>query len=75
MLITELAHPDNTFLTVNPVDRNVGWYASVSLLGNDVYEIERHHPGQQRATRTTSTDSDKIARGLTIWLADRFPSP
>ncbi|MCE7009767.1 hypothetical protein LWC34_48020 [Kibdelosporangium philippinense] len=75
MLITDLAHPENTFLTVNPADMDAGWYASVSLLDDDTYEVERHHPDQQEPTRTTSADRNQIAKDLTIWLAGQFPSP
>ncbi|GAB3431902.1 hypothetical protein [Actinophytocola sediminis] len=72
MLIADLAHPGNTFLTVNPVDVAAGWRASVSLLGDGTYEVERRRPDQQAFPRMLSADRNQIAKDLTIWLASHF---
>jgi hypothetical protein len=44
MLITDLDHTDNTFVTINPADLDATWYASVSLLDNGTYEVEYRDP-------------------------------
>ncbi len=69
-LIDQLDHTDNTFVTVNPAD-DAAWYASVSLLEDDTYEVERRDARQRIHDLTIDTDKGRIARDLTIWLADR----
>ena len=71
MLISELDHTDNTFVTVQPDDDEPAWYASVSLLDDGSYEVERRDVGRQEHQLTTHTDRNSIAHDLTIWLADR----
>ncbi|MEU7826696.1 hypothetical protein [Catellatospora sp. NPDC049133] len=69
MLIEDLNATDNTFLTIEPPGEEPAWYASVSLLENGVYEVERNHPERRIHELTTETDRGKIAKDLTIWLA------
>jgi hypothetical protein len=71
MLLSDLKHPDNTFVTINPADEDSGWYASVSLLDDGTYEIEQHDPNHREHQVTNHADRGKIARDLTIWLAAR----
>jgi hypothetical protein len=71
MLISDLDHTGNTFITINPADTDAPWYASVSLLDNDTYEVECRDPHRREHTLTTHTDRRWIARELTAWLADR----
>ncbi|GAB3090498.1 hypothetical protein [Micromonospora schwarzwaldensis] len=71
MLIDELNHADNTFVTINPADDDQAWYASISLLDDDTYEVERRDAHQQIHDLTIETDPGHIARALTIWLASR----
>jgi hypothetical protein len=75
ILITDLDHTDNTFVTINPADSASTWYASVSLLDNGTYEVERRDPSQREHKLTTQTDRSQIAKDLTIWLAGlHYPS-
>lgn len=71
MLINELNHADNTFATINPADDDPAWYASISLLDDDTYEVERRDAHQHIHDLTIETDRGHIARDLTIWLAGR----
>lgn len=68
-LINGLNPTDNTFVTIVPADDS--WYASVSLLTDGSYEVERNDPDQQTHERTTGTDPGKIAKDLTAWLDGR----
>lgn len=70
MLINQLDHPDNTFVTVTPADDS-DWYASVSLLDDGNYEVERRDPRWREHDLTTAPDVSRIATDLTIWLAAR----
>jgi hypothetical protein len=75
MLLEDLDADGNTFLTINPADDS-GWYASVSLLEDASYEVERADPDHHQHELTTSTDIAAIAKDLTIWLATRdYPGP
>ncbi|MCW3817683.1 hypothetical protein ONA91_24830 [Micromonospora sp. DR5-3] len=60
----------NTFVTINPAD-DPAWYASISLLDDDTYEVERRDARQRIHDLTTETDHGHIAKDLTIWLAGR----
>jgi hypothetical protein len=71
MLISELNHTDNTFVTVQPDDDDPVWYASVSLLDNDSYEVEYRDPRHREHDLATATDRNQIAQDLTLWLARR----
>ncbi|KAB1908906.1 hypothetical protein F8279_05145 [Micromonospora sp. AMSO1212t] len=71
MLIDELNHDDNTFVTINPADDDPAWYASISLLDDGAYEVERRDADQRIHDFTTETDRGDIAKNLTIWLAGR----
>ncbi|KXK60319.1 hypothetical protein AWW66_19570 [Micromonospora rosaria] len=71
MLIEGLDQRDNTFVAINPADEDSAWYASVSLLDDGTYEVERHDPHQRHHDRTVENDPHHIARDLTIWLAGR----
>ncbi|RLK09566.1 hypothetical protein DER29_3423 [Micromonospora sp. M71_S20] len=71
MLIDELNRADNTFVTINPADDDPAWYASISLLDDDTYEVERRDTHQHIHDLTIETDPGHIARDLTIWLAGR----
>ncbi|MEU4570488.1 hypothetical protein [Micromonospora sp. NPDC023956] len=70
MLLQDLDQPDNTFVTINPADDS-DWYASVSLLADGSYEVERRDPSHHQHEHTTETDISAIAQDLTIWLAGR----
>lgn len=71
MLISDLNHDDNTFVTIQPDTEAPGWYASVSLLDDGSFEVERRDPGHREHELDTRTDPDRIAYDLTIWLATR----
>ncbi|MEU8002269.1 hypothetical protein AB0B66_13995 [Catellatospora sp. NPDC049111] len=71
MLIEDLDTTDNTFVIVEPPGEDPAWYASVSLLDDGRYEVERKHLERRFHELTVETDRDKIARELTIWFASR----
>lgn len=51
----DLNHTDNTFVTLTPADDDATWYASVSLLDEGTYEVERRdlHRGEHEVTTET----------------------
>jgi hypothetical protein len=70
MLISDLHHAGNTFVTITPAaDRT--WYASVTLLPNGTYEVERGDPTRSEHHHDIATSLEDIARDLTVWLAAR----
>jgi hypothetical protein len=71
MLIDELNHGDNTFVTVDPADDDPAWFAVVSLLEDGTYEVNRRDARYRIHDLTVETDPDDIAQDLTIWLAGR----
>lgn len=71
MLITDLTHTDNTFVTVDPADEDSAWFAVVSLLDDGTYEFECRDVARGIHDLTIETHPNDIARGLTIWLAGR----
>lgn len=71
MLIDDLNQTDNTFVTITPADDDATWYASVSLLDDGTYEVERRDPGRGEHELTTESDIGHIAQDITIWLAGR----
>jgi hypothetical protein len=71
ILISELNHDGNTFVTIQPDTDNSSWYASVSLLDDGAYVVEHRDPGHREHELGTRTDIDRIAHDLTIWLAAR----
>ncbi|WP_433500579.1 hypothetical protein ACQP1K_09940 [Sphaerimonospora sp. CA-214678] len=73
VLIDELNHVDNTFMTVQPDRAGVGWRATVSLRRDEAYEILfRDESGRAHEVRTL-TASDAVVSALTRWLAARVP--
>jgi hypothetical protein len=71
MLLGDLNQAGNTFITITPADDDPAWYASVTLLADGTYEVERGDPAHSEHHRNSSTSPGDIARGLTIWLAGR----
>jgi len=71
MLLGDLNQAGNTFITITPAGQDPAWYASVTLLTDGTYEVERGDPGHGEQRRGTATRPDDIARDLTIWLAAR----
>jgi hypothetical protein len=71
MLLSDLNQAGNTFITITPADDDPTWYASVTLLANSTYEVERGDPAHSEQHRDIATSPDDIARDLTIWLAGR----
>ena len=73
-LIEELDHKDNTFVLIEPAEEQMGWFASVSLLEDDTYELEWRDMHRRDHELTVETDRGHIAKELTRWLANRrFP--
>lgn len=72
-LINALNHNDNTFVTLQPDTDNPTWYASVSLLNNNTYEVERRDTQRDEHQITTHTDHHGIAHDLKTWLTSRDP--
>jgi len=71
LLIEDLNRTDNTFVTITPSDDDATWYASVSLLDNETYEVERRDPDHGEHELGPETYPAHIAKDLTIWLAGR----
>jgi hypothetical protein len=71
MLLENLDQASNTFLTITPADDDPAWYASVTLLADGTYEVERADPSRREQHRDAATSRNDIARDLTIWLAAR----
>jgi hypothetical protein len=71
VLLSDLNQAGNTFITITPADDDPAWYASVTLLPADTYDVERADPARGEQHRDTATDPSDIARDLTIWLAAR----
>ena len=71
MLTEDLDHDGNTFFTITPADDDPAWYASVTLLPDGTYELERADPDRGEHHRGTLTSPGAIARNLIIWLAAR----
>ena len=70
MLLQDLDSDGNAFVTISPADDS-GWYASVSMLDDGSYEVDRSDPDRHQHEVTTETDTTAIAKDLTIWLAAR----
>jgi hypothetical protein len=68
MRISDLALPNNSFLTIEPPGKSGAWYVIVSLLEGDGYEIEyrdvRRHEHRVEQLRDLST----LCHDLIIWL-------
>jgi hypothetical protein len=71
MLLSDLNRAGNTFITITPADDDPAWYASVTLLADGTYEVERADPSHGGQHRDNATSPGDIARDLTIWLAAR----
>ncbi|MFF3553802.1 hypothetical protein ACFYXL_10345 [Streptomyces tsukubensis] len=74
MMISDLNGSDNTFLDVRPDGPAPHWSATVTLVGTvggNVYEVIRRDSARNEHEVTVSSDTDGIARELTIWTAAR----
>jgi hypothetical protein len=69
MMIDDLNEPDNTFIVIQPDEDSPSWYATVALLEEGGYEIVRRDATRDEHEVTTDTSINRIARGLTIWMA------
>lgn len=73
VLVNELNHVDNTFMTIQPDGPGDGWRVSVSLRRDETYEIDfRDEPGGVRES-AAFTAPDAVANALSRWLAVRVP--
>jgi len=70
-LLSDLYCTGNSFVTITPADDAAAWSASVTLLADGTYEIDRSDPRHGEHRRESATSPDDIARDLTIWLAAR----
>lgn len=52
MLIEDLDQARNTFITITPAGDDPAWYASVTLLPDGTYEVERADPPTASTTTT-----------------------
>jgi pimeloyl-ACP methyl ester carboxylesterase len=64
---------DNAFV-ITPADDDTTWYASVSLLDDGTYEVDRRDPHRGEHELTTETDIGHIAEDLIIWLGRPQPT-
>lgn len=71
MLIGDLNDSDNTFVVIQPDQDDPAWFASVAVLDEGGYEIERRDTTRREHDVTVETSTDRIAGDLTKWLATR----
>lgn len=71
MLIADLDHGENTFVTITPADDDPAWFASVSLLDDGTFEVERRDTRRGEHELATQTVIADLAKELTVWLAGR----
>jgi hypothetical protein len=71
MLLNDLNWAGNTFIAITPAGDHPAWYASVTLLPDGTYEVDRADPSCGEQHRDNATSPGDIARDLTIWLAAR----
>ena len=71
MLLEDLNQAGNTFITITPAADDPAWYASVTLLPDSTYQVERADPARGEQHRDTAASPNDIARALTVWLAAR----
>jgi hypothetical protein len=69
VLIAELHPVDNTFVTIQPDGGFPAWCASVTLVGDDLYEIEYREHGERRLT--TYAEPEEVLDDLIEWLDTR----
>jgi len=69
VLIAELHPADNTFVTIKPDGGSPAWCASVSLIGEDLYQIEYREGGERSIT--TYADPDEVVDDVIQWLETR----
>jgi hypothetical protein len=72
MLIGELRYPANTFVIIEPDDASMDWFASVALTDGGAFEVEWRDMSRHDHELTVQTNIGRIAKELTIWLAERF---
>ena len=73
VLVRELNEVDNTYVKVWPNPKNPVWQATVSLLEDEIYEIE-YRDTRVRERRTVShRDSRAVVYDLLGWLSRRIP--
>jgi hypothetical protein len=70
MLIQDLAHPDNTFITIEPPPGGSPWHIVISLLPDQTFEVEYKDLARGEHRVETQTRPGHIAHDATIWLAD-----
>lgn len=72
-LVNALNSSDNTFFIVNPADRDLEWFVSVSknvgTFGG--YQIRRNDPDDGGLTATTAADPNTIADDVLDWVRRR----
>ncbi|MFI7089415.1 hypothetical protein ACIBUR_38225 [Streptomyces anulatus] len=74
MLFDDLNSTDNTFVVIQPDEDDPAWSTSVTVLDDGGYEVVRRDTTRREHEVDTGTSIDRIARDLTIWMADRdFP--
>jgi hypothetical protein len=71
MMNSDLNDSDNTFVVVQPDEDDPVWFASVAVLDEGGYEVDRRDTTRNEHEVTTSTSINDIARDLTIWMAAR----
>ncbi|MFC5186036.1 hypothetical protein [Actinomadura harenae] len=75
MLLQDLNGIDNTFVTIEPIKPEHGWYVSIARLSPKEYEVEFRDPETREHELTVQTDTSRIARDATIWMAQRPSLP
>jgi hypothetical protein len=75
VLIGELNHVDNTFVTVRAAGDDPAWYASVSFREDDLYEIEYRDALREEHRHSRRCDPSTVCHELNRWIAMRVVEP
>ncbi|MEV5574448.1 hypothetical protein AB0L06_30810 [Spirillospora sp. NPDC052269] len=75
MLLEDLNSTDNTFVIIEPIKPELGWYVSIALLASGEYEVELRDPDTREHELTVQTDVGCVAKEVTVWMALRPSSP
>ena len=68
-MVSELALPDNGFITIEPPGGRSHWYVVISLLPDLGYEVEYRNALKREHRLVSESDCSEVAQNVTIWLA------
>lgn len=71
IMMGELDLAENTFVTIEPLDENLGWYVSIARRSEGGYEIEVRDPLDREHDISVEFDPSRAAKRVTQWMAQR----